>query len=146
MMTLSPEPAPVVCDGWEMRWLGPLLEDGRRHSQAVRRDTKAIELLAACGGGERPWDLAALTLLAEHMRQAPEVVHDHVEGGRETATEDAMLELLKRFGWREGDVPTRLKKVEKRARQRYRGEAHTSDPDLDRAVARLAKWLRKAAS
>lgn len=59
--------------------------------------------------------------------------------------EDVMVTLLNRFWWREGDVPTRLRKIEKRAKQRYRGEAYTSNPDLDRAVARLAKRLRKAA-
>lgn len=62
------------------------------------------------------------------------------------AEERVLLALLKRFEWRSGDVPTRLQKIEGRAVLRAKGEAYTDDPDLDRAIVKMAKRLRKAAA
>jgi hypothetical protein len=58
--------------------------------------------------------------------------------------EEVVLTLLRRYEWREGTPDQRLKKIQKRAKQRSQGKIYTTDRELDREVARLAKRLRRS--
>jgi hypothetical protein len=53
--------------------------------------------------------------------------------------EEVVLTLLRRYEWREGTPDQRLKKI-----QRSQGKIYTTDRELDREVARLAKRLRRS--